>query len=213
MNAKQKFVYSLGLLGLLCVVTPGSLRADTVYTYTGNPYTECFGTYGPGSGTCNGTTPFVSITFKTPLAGAQLDNLSAIFPTITTITLTDNAGVTLTTQDFNGPNSSGHGWIYTWSNGDIYEWGFGAQWYASALPNSDWYSIYSTGSYSGFDDTSIYSDPSSSLGGSGQSVHPGVWSGPQSVPEPPILYLLGVALLGLMLMAALRKRRVPLSSC
>jgi PEP-CTERM motif len=35
MNLKAKFVFSIGLLGLLCLMLPGSLRAQTV---TGTPY-------------------------------------------------------------------------------------------------------------------------------------------------------------------------------
>ena len=58
------------LTGLLCLLVPGLMWAGTVYTYTGNPYTDCTGTY-----VCTGTSPALSLTFDTPLTGTQLDNL------------------------------------------------------------------------------------------------------------------------------------------
>lgn len=57
------------LMGVYLFVA--SARADTVYTYTGNPFTDCLGIYH-----CNGTTPFLSITFDTTLTGPALDNLN-----------------------------------------------------------------------------------------------------------------------------------------
>jgi hypothetical protein len=50
MKLRLKFVFSLGLLGLLYLFLPGSMQAQTEYMYTGNPYTNCNGTY-----TCTGT--------------------------------------------------------------------------------------------------------------------------------------------------------------
>jgi hypothetical protein len=47
MNLRAKCVFSICLLGLLCVMLPVSLRANTIYTYTGNPYNFCAGTYAP----------------------------------------------------------------------------------------------------------------------------------------------------------------------
>jgi hypothetical protein len=61
----------MGLLGLLYLLLPGSLRADTIFTYTGNAYTDCSGVY-----TCTPTPPALSITFETTLTGTQLDNLT-----------------------------------------------------------------------------------------------------------------------------------------
>jgi hypothetical protein len=98
MNVTAKFVASIGLLGFLCLMLPGSGRADTIYTYTGNPYTVCSGTY-----VCNGVTPFLSITFDTTLTGAQLDNLTAggnaasgnLTASVISFTFTDHVGVTL----------------------------------------------------------------------------------------------------------------------
>src|ERR1700693_2137948 len=120
MNSIAKFAFSIGLLGLLCLMLPGSLRADTIYTYTGTPFTTCYVSY-----TCNGTTPFLSITFDTTLSGAQLDNLSlgstgVITATVTSFTFNDNAGFTYigpalgTNGMFDiGTDASGH--ITSWA--------------------------------------------------------------------------------------------------
>jgi hypothetical protein len=43
MNLKAKFVFAIGLLSLLCLMLPGSLHADTIYTYTGNSFTVSTG--------------------------------------------------------------------------------------------------------------------------------------------------------------------------
>jgi hypothetical protein len=51
-------------------------RADTVYTYTGNPYTSCVGTYAPSGVNNVCPQPYAfSLTFDTTLSGKQLDNL------------------------------------------------------------------------------------------------------------------------------------------
>lgn len=43
MKLRLKFLFSIGLLGLLCLLLPGSLRADATYGYGGNPFTSCSG--------------------------------------------------------------------------------------------------------------------------------------------------------------------------
>jgi len=89
---------SIGLLGLLCLMLPGSVRADTVLTYTGNPYTSCQYAY-----TCTGTSPALSFTLDTTLTGAQFDNLTLgtvaggnLSGFVSSFTLTDGAEVTVT---------------------------------------------------------------------------------------------------------------------
>src|ERR1039458_81459 len=70
MKIRARLLLSIGLLCLLCVGLPGSLRADTVYTYTSNdfPVSLCFGEF------CSGTTPTLTITFNV-VSGTPLDNL------------------------------------------------------------------------------------------------------------------------------------------
>lgn len=76
MNLTAKFVMSIGLLGLLCLTLPGLLRANTVYTYTSNPYSFCAGTYAPSGINNVCSSPYaLSVTFNTTLSGNQLDNL------------------------------------------------------------------------------------------------------------------------------------------
>jgi hypothetical protein len=68
MSSRFKCAVWGGSLGLLSLLLPSSLAADTQYTYTGSPYTFCEGTY------CSGPTPSLSITLDIA-AGTQLDNL------------------------------------------------------------------------------------------------------------------------------------------
>jgi hypothetical protein len=97
MKLRAEFVISIGLL---CLMLPGSLRADTVYTYTGNAYNICDGTYSNGThGTCRGTYA-LSVTFDTVLTGVNLvigtipgGDLS---PYVASFAFTDGAGFSLT---------------------------------------------------------------------------------------------------------------------
>src|SRR5208283_2606312 len=96
MNVRAKFVFSVGLLSLLCLMAPGPLRANTTYTYTGNPYYACNGAY-----TCNGTTPYLTVSFTTTLSRSQMTNLvqggtGLISATVTSYTVTDNSMVNIT---------------------------------------------------------------------------------------------------------------------
>ena len=98
MNLRTKLVCLIGLLAMLSLILPGSVRADTLLTYTGNPYTFCEWDY-----TCTGTTPALSITLDTTLTGAQFDNLTLgivaggnLSGFISSFTLTDGAEVTVT---------------------------------------------------------------------------------------------------------------------
>jgi len=69
MNLRAKFVFSIGLLSLLWLVLPGSLRANTVYTYTSNPYNSCSGTYAPSGINNVCSQPYaLSLTLETTLS-------------------------------------------------------------------------------------------------------------------------------------------------
>jgi len=125
MNMRAKFLFSIGLLGLLCLTLPGSLRADTVYTYTGNAYTTCYGSYASSGSTCAG--PYaLSITFDVT-AGTPVDGWtrggagSDITADVSTFSFTDGTGLSITptnatADEFEiGTGSTGNttGWYIT----------------------------------------------------------------------------------------------------
>ncbi len=103
----SKYAVSISLLGLMCL-TPESARAR-VYSYVGNAYTKCEGTYAVSGalGACAGSY-HLSITFTVDLPAKALDNLhvaNPVYPTeefvnitadITDFRFTDGMGVTLT---------------------------------------------------------------------------------------------------------------------
>jgi len=87
----SRLVYSIGLVGLLCLMLPGSLRADTfTYTYTGNPFSY------NGSGYAI-TSITGSLTLSSPLAVGTTTTLglASLGGTITGYAFTDG-----------GPNTS-----------------------------------------------------------------------------------------------------------
>ena len=68
-----------------------SAKASTIYTYTGNAYTACGGTY------CSGGPYALSVTFTTTLTGSSLANLpyTDISATITSFSFTDGSGLSV----------------------------------------------------------------------------------------------------------------------
>jgi hypothetical protein len=133
MNLRTKLVLPFGLLTLLCLMLPRSLRAQTVYTYTGNPYNFCVGTYAPSGINNVCPNPYaLSLTFDTTLTGSALDNLTLgtgnITPDVTSFSFGDGSGFSLTQAGATNFSAV----IATDSNGNILSWVISAQDYPAS---------------------------------------------------------------------------------
>ena len=101
MNTRAKFVISIGLLGLLCLLLPGSVRADTTYMYTGNAYTLCDGSYTSSGGLSSCIQPYaLTLTFDTTLSGSELEGFEGdITADLTSFSITDGGDLSINQTD------------------------------------------------------------------------------------------------------------------
>ena len=191
-------------------------HADTVYTYTGNPDTYCYGAYSSTWGVCQQPAPSLSLTFDTTLSGSQLDNLTLsggdITATLQSYTFSDGNGVEITQANDTTLIVD----IATDSNGTPIQWFINANALIGAGPY-----YYSACTSTGTPQCSAY--PSSYIEDSSELVqedvgpinqgliynNPGKWTvtttlDPSSTPEPSSYLPLGAGLL--LLALAARKR-------
>lgn len=199
MNLRAKFVIAIDLLGLLCLMLAGSLRADTVYTYTGNAYTYCSGTYASGGTTCAGTYA-LSITFDV-IANTPRDNLiwlgpgSDITADVSTFSFTDGTGLTLSQAN----STYDHFYVATDSSGNFTQWYFNASNYVQDTAGT--YLTYASayGYPNGFAQDTTYLQNYTLSGSS--VVASGSYT-TMAVGEPSCFLLLGIGLLGFLALAA-----------
>jgi hypothetical protein len=191
------------LLPLVLLLTVPALvpsaKADSIYTYTGNNYTICGGTY------CTGGPYALSIVFSTTLTGSALNNLpfTNVTSTISSYTFTDGSGLTLTQSN----NASGtlNISISTNASGNIVSWFVGAYTLNAIVQmQTNWNSPL------GFIPGADFSETTPNFAGNFGFIgnNPGTWTSAAPVPEPPSFRLLGTGL-GALMVAAWRRRKKP----
>jgi hypothetical protein len=183
------------------IVLAPSAGADTLYTYTGNPFTTFFppDMCVVGVGECQ-----ISFSFEVPSPlPPSFGSGSGAFVTPLAFSMTD--GVHTVTQSnsltqFNIPDF--FFFIGTDPSGQIDLWGIeagmqvGQQTLDLLTDNLPQFTGDSTSNFSGYGTVSV--------GGAGNLNHPGTWT-MSNVPEPSSLMLLGTGLLG---MLGLRRKRL-----
>ena len=222
MRLRVKFPISIGLLILLCLVFSDSLRAGTEYTYTGNSYNFCVGTYAPSGINNVCPNPYaLTLTFDTTLKGHALDNLTLatgnISADITSFSFGDGSGFSLTQTGATNFSVD----IATNSHGKIVSWIISAQDYpangtgpfSQALTESGYGlgAIADNTLLESYDGTSAGTELNGNFtevgGGFADSTQPPYQiSGAANwtVPEPSGIVLLATGLLGLLAFAAKR---------
>jgi hypothetical protein len=204
MNLRAKLVCSIGLLAVLSLMLPGSLRADSyTYTYTGNPFGYNGSVY-PLTGVSG------SFTLASPLApGTTTDPHGAVID----FSFTDGQSIFDLANFVSAPPAYPDGpqnafSVTTDAGGQIIAWDIVV--YSGLYPTGGWIFTCNEGaacntglSQDGVNDWDL--DYNADLGGGGVygSYSQGSWvNSSVSTPEPSSLLLIAVGLLGLLVVSA-----------
>ena len=161
-------VFAIGLLLAFLATSP--VHADTTYTYTGTPYTSCFGIY-----TCTSTGPLITIRFDTTTP------LPANLPFATDITLDVllfSFGMSDAIHGLDGADNFFVD-VGTDANGNINQWNIGG--FPDCAPGcGDWHLKSSNIGGQSVDSSEVF-DVDETLVGVGETLSgPGTWT----VSEP-----------------------------
>jgi hypothetical protein len=214
MSIRMKHLAYAALIGTMCALAPATSSAGTIYTYTA----------------ASGTQVVPSFSFTTSLTGTALDNLAPGTKINSTITaFTFEPGDVPTQDDAGFPIGGSYGSNYfnaatatveigTNAQGQITSWDISENVFASYPAFSgesptDFYCRYNASSTNAGDTLSLTLDNDAGLCPGTRTTTAGTFSGgpviSTATPEPASAFLLGTGVLGLLGLAALRKRVVP----
>lgn len=172
-------------------------EGGTIFTYAGNPYTQCGGSY------CTGGPYALHVVFETTLSGSSLNSLpfTNLSATITSFEFTDGSGLTLNNST---PTAYSDIRISTNSSGQVVAWFVGAYTFPADIQmQTNWNSPIS------FIPGADFSETTASFAGDFGFVanNPGTWATTaSSVPEPSTLTLVAAGCFALGIVLTRRRK-------